>query len=270
MRKGKRTTDVAFENGNSTDLSGPFTPAILRFAVSFPFGYPESPPLITFVTDIFHPLVTPLTTYTYTTGLLGSDPVSATDEDRLPPGGFGLSHAFPHWFGKSDPIASSSVDSLRNVSSPYGRDDASGPLRSPSRENGHRPLSDHERCRVSIIDVLDYVKRAFDDEELLDGLPLEAAPNPGAWKAWQAHRRNALQHPGHRQISNVHSGALQKGDAAHAAHETQNKARRPEEWSWDGVWRERVRRGIDASISDQVLFGAGGGDDIVSLHLCQD
>ena len=77
---------------------GPYAPAVLRFHVSFPTDYPESPPVITFTTDIFHPLVTPLTTYSHFAGTQNSDTRSASDEERLPPGGFSLRYGFPSWF----------------------------------------------------------------------------------------------------------------------------------------------------------------------------
>lgn len=218
--------------------------------------------MVTFVTDIFHPLITPLTTYTYTTGSLTSDPVSATDEDRLPPGGFALSDAFPHWFGRSKQSALSSVKSSRNVSSSHDRDISTEHGRPTSQETGRRPPSDPEGPRTSIIGVLDYVKRAFDDDELLDGLPLEAAVNLGAWKAWRAHRRDVLQQVGNSQRSNEQISMARKHNAGHGL---QRETRRPDEWSWDGVWKERVKKGVDASISDQILFGHG--DDTVGLHL---
>src|SRR5699024_3148272 len=75
------------------------------------------PPLVTFTTDIFHPLLVPLTTYTFTTGSDdATDTVSATDEERLPPGGFSLRHGFPHWFGRAKKSAANSATSSRNVS----------------------------------------------------------------------------------------------------------------------------------------------------------
>lgn len=103
--------------------------------------------------------------------------------------------------------------------------------------------------QAKILEVLEYVKCAFDNEILLDALPLEAAGNSGAWKAWRAHRRSY-------ETDNKHVEAvpdLQKQD----------------EWSWDGVWEERVRKGIDASIAESTLYGGtSGGDDVVSiLHL---
>src|ERR1700761_791163 len=79
---------------------GPYATAILRFQISFPPTYPSLPPLVTFSTDIFHPLITPLTTYMYTTDIQDSGTVSATDAERLPPGGFSLRDGFPCWFGR--------------------------------------------------------------------------------------------------------------------------------------------------------------------------
>lgn len=39
--------------------------------------------------------------------------------------------------------------------------------------------------------------------------------------------------------------------------------RKPGEWNWEGVWEDRVKKGIKASLSDPVLFG--GGTDEVSV-----
>lgn len=113
---------------------------------------------------------------------------------------------------------------------------------------------------TGIIEVLEYLKSAFDNDATLDALPLEAAGNPGAWNAWQAHRKSILRDS--------------PTDADNPAHATSSKqstkpesviyAKQPDEWSWDGVWEERVRKGIDASISDPVLYGnLSGGDDLV-------
>lgn len=98
---------------------------------------------------------------------------------------------------------------------------------------------------INIIEVLGYMKRCFDDEIVLDTLPLEAAGNAGAWKAWRAYRRST-----NLVIDNV---------------TLENSTKRQDEWSWDGVWEERVRKGIDASITESTLYGntAGGGDDVV-------
>lgn len=97
-----------------------------------------------------------------------------------------------------------------------------------------------------ILEVLQYMKRAFDDEAALDTLPLGAAGNSGAWKAWRAYRR---------------SKGLEVDDAS----ARESSTIKQDEWSWDGVWEERVRKGIDASIAESTLYGGtGGGDDLVS------
>ena len=100
--------------------------------------------------------------------------------------------------------------------------------------------------QAKILEVLEYVKRAFDDEVLLDALPLEAVGNLGAWKAWRAYRRSG-------ETDNKHAESIP---------DLQKQA----EWSWDGVWEERVRKGIDASIAESTLYGGtSGGDDVVSI-----
>ncbi|KAK4695448.1 hypothetical protein P7C71_g2306, partial [Lecanoromycetidae sp. Uapishka_2] len=93
---------------------------------------------------------------------------------------------------------------------------------------------------TSILEVLQYVKHAFDDEASLDTLPLDAAGNSGAWKAWRAYRR---------------SSGMEVDDTVMG---------QQDEWSWDGVWEERVKKGIDASIAESTLYGStGGGDDLI-------
>jgi hypothetical protein len=39
--------------------------------------------------------------------------------------------------------------------------------------------------------------------------------------------------------------------------------RRPGEWNWEGVWEDRVRKAVKASLSEPALYGAGIGEDIV-------
>lgn len=97
-------------------------------------------------------------------------------------------------------------------------------------------------------EVLDHMKHAFDDETALDELPLEAAGNSGAWKAWRAYRR-----------SNETDSKL--FDSVSSLH-------KQDEWSWDGVWEERVRKGIDSSIAESTLYGGTKEEnDLVSfLH----
>lgn len=39
------------------DCSGYYADSILKFRLTFPENYPESPPAVDFVTDVFHPLI---------------------------------------------------------------------------------------------------------------------------------------------------------------------------------------------------------------------
>ncbi|KAF2493145.1 hypothetical protein BU16DRAFT_465541, partial [Lophium mytilinum] len=248
---------------------GPYSPAVLRFQISFPPTYPALPPLVTFSTDVFHPLLTPLTTYTYTTGSSETDTVSATDEERLPPGGFSLRHGFSHWFGRARRSAASS----RNVSgSGVGTTSRSEtPVVSESKGDnavaGGSSLSVAPRGGVPVAAILRYVQSTFSDEAILDSIPLEAAANPGAYHAWRTYRAEALHSnitppptspSAESHTSSVGSGG-RSGDAAGAA-----RARRPGEWNWEGVWEERVRKAVRASLSEPVLYGGlGGGEDMV-------
>ena len=100
--------------------------------------------------------------------------------------------------------------------------------------------TDRAMRKAGVFEVLEYVKRSFDEDDFLDTLPLEAAGNVGAWKAWRAHRSN--------------SGVSLQGSSTVAMDN-------PEEWKWDGVWEQRVMRGINTSISDSALFGSGSEDD---------
>lgn len=121
-------------------------------------------------------------------------------------------------------------------------------------------MRDSSGSCTSIIEILEYLKSSFDDETTLDALPIEASGNPGAWNAWQAHRKYILNDV-QTKIGSSKSATPSKQDADSNA---VSDRKQPEEWSWDGVWEERVQKGIDASISDSVLYGnAGGGDDLV-------
>jgi hypothetical protein len=234
-------------------LTGPYAPAVLRFQISFPSSYPALPPLVTFSTDVFHPLLTPLTTYTHTTASSDTDTVSATDDERLPPGGFSLRHGFPHWFGR----ARRSTVGSRDVSGSAVESPAQSvtPVHSTvenATTGGHgSPLP---ATGVSIVTILEYIRSSFSEEAVLDSVPLEAAANPGAHHAWRAYRGPALS--AQQPLSPV-SSISGEGPAL-------GRNRKPGEWNWDGVWEERVKRAVNASLSESVLYGSATGDDIVS------
>ncbi|KAL8674952.1 MAG: hypothetical protein Q9168_000655 [Polycauliona sp. 1 TL-2023] len=239
--------------GNPTQWSGilfvrkgPYAPAILRFHLAFPPGYPDLPPLITFTTDIFHPLVTPVTTYTNGARTSDSGAHGAGDEQRLPPGGYALTDAFPRWFVGSERSTASAIISPTD-----------GVAQAEPSEHGEMPHTNLEvqLFRISIVHVLNYVKSSFDDSDVLDRLPSAGAVNPGAWKAWQAYRCG---------IDSTSSDATNVARDKHESHASEAQARHPDNWSWEGVWERRVRKGVDASISDPVLFGASGGGETIN------
>jgi hypothetical protein len=198
---------------------------------------------------VFHPLLTPLTTYTYTTGSLDTDTVSATDDERLPPGGFSLRHGFPQWFGRAQRSAASSRDvSETMVNSP-----------DPNSTSAHPTFGTVPGATVDVstVTILDYIRSTFSEESVLDSLPLEAAANPGAYHAWRTYRAPVLQTQQPQAPRPYLSSTEQAGEAA-----ALNRNRRPGEWNWEGVWEDRVKKAIKASLSEPVLFGA---DDTVRL-----
>ena len=232
------------------------------------------PPSITITTDIFHPLVTPLTTYTYSTGSPSSDPVSASDEERLPPGGFSLRHGFPTWYGRAEKGPDASRGSSRNESSSQNGDENLVDVDTSARSSEHGHLSDHPEVIThihplklneypNIVNALQYLKEAFDNETMIDDLPLEAAGNPSAWKAWRAHRRLVPESTDSRsKFDDPYDGDPSHSRASNPSRiGIQMQVKQPDEWNWDGVWKERVQKGVISSISDPVLYGNTGSSD---------
>lgn len=239
--------------------AGPYLPAVLRFNISFPSRYPDLPPLVTFVSEIFHPLLVPLTTYTFSSGASDAyETVSASDEERLPPGGFSLRHGFPQWFGRKSrgPQGVMSVDTWHSHNGHQLKAESTDVSAEPVPESlldgtGTPYQTSHEAAaeHASIVEVLNYLKSAFQDPMMLDELPLEAAADPGAWHAWRSHRgfskgpRNA-----------INSANDERSQSLVADLQIQ-----PNDWNWEGVWKNRVKIGIENSLSDPVLHGPKGG-----------
>lgn len=225
------------DEGDFSNALGPYTPAVLKFNLLLAA---DKPPTITVSTDIFHPLVTPLTTYTYTTSDTGADTVHASDDERLPPGGFSLRHGFPQWFGRNKPKPASQPDPNQDTPPSIERPPLSyGPL--------------------EIVQILFYMRSTFDTAEVLDSVPLEAAGNPGAWHAWQTHRVRDIG------LASL-PATLEDGKtpASPTLRQQPGGARRPGQWNWEGVWEERVKKGVQASISQHTLFAnTGSNDDLV-------
>ncbi|EPE30932.1 UBC-like protein [Glarea lozoyensis ATCC 20868] len=253
---------------------GPYAPSILRFRISFPPSYPALPPLITFTTDIFHPLITPLTTYMYTTAFQDTGTVSATDEERLPPGGFSLRHGFPVWFGrasrKSAPAApginlQTPMNVLHSGEATNSTTNENSVTPSPSQASGDsRSSFDVQGKHPSTYDFLRYIRSTFDDDNVMDQIPLEAAGNPGAWQAWKTHRLSSRAGEKTSPESALRASASSGGAAAPVSPSKTPifpVVRKPGEWNWDGVWEMRVKKGVEASITEAELFGTSSADN---------
>ncbi|KAF7550040.1 hypothetical protein G7046_g8142 [Stylonectria norvegica] len=260
---------------------GPYTPAILRFQITFPDSYPRLPPLVTFSTDMFHPLITPLTTYMYTTDIQDNGTVSATDEERLPPGGFSLRHGFPEWFGRGRRSAAGSrqVSGQKPgaTSSHANQNDASSPASKTSPRVEVPLYMQTSRNTVSAYDILRYIRSAFDDELVLDSVPLAAAGNPGAWHAWRTHRRavGKLQEEvgptdGNQEQDGVKVQSSGSVPDTSKSTPSASSARQPAEWNWNGVWEDRVKKGVTTSLSESVLYGATGSPDDLIRFLAME
>ena len=229
-------------------IVGPYAGAVLRFQITFPDAYPELPPLITFTSDIFHPLVVPLTQYTFSTSVVDtSSTVSASDEDRLPPGAFSLRYGFPEWFSRGH------LSETKSYTTSVTDSDQPRPLKpgSPVRGSENRPeINQVGQDRKGIIlAVLNHIQNAFENDGMLDSMPLEAAGDPSAWHAWRAHRGLARRDA---RPKSPRSPTLGSADDVPAS------PKHPGEWKWDGVWESRVNNGIEASIHESTLFGSTG------------
>ncbi|KAJ6444511.1 ubiquitin-conjugating enzyme [Purpureocillium lavendulum] len=223
---------------------GPYAQAVLRFQISFPDTYPKLPPLILFSTDMFHPLITPLTTYMYTTDIQDNGT----------------------WFGRGRRAASAtrqaSGEQPRSPVSESGSKAPSTAFSPESESDGLPSYMRQSKHSTSVYHILKYIRGAFDDETVLDSVPLEAAGNPGAWHAWRTHRRRLGK------LAEEPTAAASEAEKepapvpeAPAGEATQSVARRPGEWNWEGVWEDRVKKGIAASLSEPVLYGGSGAPD---------
>ncbi|AEO66865.1 uncharacterized protein THITE_36644 [Thermothielavioides terrestris NRRL 8126] len=256
--------------------AGPYAPAILRFQISFPDTYPSLPPLVTFSTDMFHPLITPLTTYMYSTDVQDGGTASAFDEERLPPGGFSLRHGFPGWFGRGSRArearalaqAVATATGTTPGSAASGTSGVSSASFSSFSTAGYAQTG---RKEISTYEVLRYIRSTFDNEDVLDSVPLEAAGNPGAWHAWRTHRRQTAGKALPAQSENKATEDSARAVADPGTGAVPAATKRPDEWNWEGVWEERVKRGIAASLSEGVLYGnAGTADEVIHFLSMED
>ncbi|KAI0022683.1 ubiquitin-conjugating enzyme/RWD-like protein [Xylariomycetidae sp. FL0641] len=266
---------------------GPYAPAVLRFQISFPDSYPRSPPLVTFATEMFHPLISPLSTYMYNTDTQDDSAGASVGTEPLPPGGFSLRHGFPDWFGRRGRSATAGGERPSSEQSEVRLT----PHRPPPSETGSGVTSGSKGSAggksseftssgangISTFEVLRYMRSTFDDERVLDSIPLEAAGNPGAWHAWRAHQiekgKVSSSSPSEEQPPmQSGEGEEQREQPDRQPGEGEDQpARQPGEWNWEGVWEERVKKGISASLSESAVFGGSGtADDVIRFLSMQE
>jgi hypothetical protein len=236
---------------------GPYGSLIARFGVTFPDSYPAIPPTIIFHTEIFHPLIVPLTTYTYSTGVDSSGTVSANDDERLPPGAFSLRDAFPAWFGEGRRRSRLSQDisndafarSISPIGDVLGSGFASPNLRAQKEGESTDGSTVQPQLTPSVQQILGYLKSTFENPTVLDNLSLESCGNPGAWHAWRAYRGLPKYTSKSRPTSPVGS--------------PNRVLKHPGEWNWEGVWESRVSSQVQMSASESVLFGSGSKNELI-------
>ncbi|KAL9087189.1 MAG: hypothetical protein Q9159_003756 [Coniocarpon cinnabarinum] len=262
---------------NAKRVQGPYNPAVLRFDISFPAGYPFSPPLVTFHSDVFHPLLTPLTKASFSSAATDSDSDGTGLPERLPPGAFSLRHGFPQWYERDDQINPSPNDAPKVTE----QDAVSSrtPQAAQPPTNGTDPRQNIARTRpmVHVVDLLRYMRQSFESAPILDSIPFEAAANPGAWYAWRAYRQKQLEKQrqeaveastprGHARTPSKpgHHRANSRG-VNRAQNDTPGRSKRPSEWNWEGVWEQRVKRAVQESLTEGALFGAGQGDSEIAF-----
>ncbi|KAK5098633.1 hypothetical protein LTR70_002521 [Exophiala xenobiotica] len=217
-------------------------PSVLRFEIAFPPTYPDAGPSINFSTELFHPLLVPLTTYTFAAGALDPNAtLNSSETERLKPGSFNLREAFPIWYANKSDRRSAWSSSIG--SGPFAESVSTRDRVLPAHAEMKEDVTKKETQTLQA--VLQYVKQAFEDVQFLDSLPPRAAVNANAWHAWRAHR--GLPKLGSRSTSPA---------SAESGRTPLSPRLDPGDWNWDGVWESRVKNGIEESMSDAVLFGS--------------
>lgn len=239
---------------------------------------------------MFHPLITPLTTYMYTTDSQIFGTASASDDERLPPGGFSLRHGFPGWFRKDRKAEKEQKTMSLDHNGEIHTSSASykvGPNKS-TLEASDFPIGKKIEQEIGIYELLRYIRSTFDNEDILDQVPLDIAGNPGAWHAWRTQRtkkdkikmvadnktvvesqnlntEGEVSMPRNKSPTVTSQQRIQGLDGTGILY---TKTKKPGEWNWDGVWEVRVKKCIEASVSESVLFGKDAADDLIRfLHL---
>ena len=199
---------------------------------------------------------------------------SISDNQQLPSGGLSLGPAFTLWLARGDPPATNRTSGRELSTVPRNTTSATtvellghGLLVDPQvGSSKNRALRSLDEDKFDMVEVLEYVRSAFQDEDFLDGLPIDMATNMGAWKAWQAYRgiKKPIKDFPDASGTTSPTPTHQRAGSIARARIKANKALG--EWSWEGVWADRVARNVDASISKPVLYGSNE-NDMVGLSL---
>lgn len=253
--------------------NGIYAPAILRFRINFPNEYPEVPPVVVFETDIFHPLLVPLTTYSYVSNNTETSAKNSNVryELLLPPGGFslhGMSSQIEGQFCNDIMSHVETSNKQNNITSNNFADTEPATSRNVALSDVSLLSSasqlSKKRPRYAVAKVLYYIKVAFSSHYFLDSVLLDDAVNPGAFFAWRSHRLSTAPDD----YNSCQEKAKKSASSQFPKTARTSKGNSPNmwsgQWNWDGVWKDRVHKAVQASIADSILFGSARTDDLVS------
>lgn len=253
--------------------NGIYAPAILRFRINFPNEYPEVPPVVVFETDIFHPLLLPLTTYSYVSNNTetSSKDSNVRNELLLPPGGFSLHGMRSQIEGQLCNDTMSHVETSNkqnNITLNNFADTELAISRNVAASDVSLPPSasqmSKKRPRYAVAKVLYYIKVAFSSHDFLDSILVDDAVNPGAFFAWRSHRLSTAPDDYNRCQEKAKKSASSQSPTTTRTSKGDSPNVWSGQWNWDGVWKDRVHKAVQASIADSTLFGSASSDDFVS------
>jgi hypothetical protein len=161
-----------------------------------------------------------------------------------------LRHGFPEWFERRR----DSVDNKDAITAHSGQQEH-------SQSSGPECGSD-VRQPPHTVELLQYLRIVFSTEAMLDTVPLEAAANTGAWHAWKSYRAKYMGGRESPAVSLPSGASDATSDRSTSPRQQPGGARRPGEWNWQGVWEDRVRKSVQASISENTLYG-GDNNDVI-------
>lgn len=200
-------------------FAGVYASGIFRFNITFPAQYPALPPSILFTTDVFHPLITPTSTYRHAAPDSDLGTGGAADQSRSPPGTLDLKHGFPHW---PEDVTTSPVPILRVL---Y-----------------------YLRAVFVHATMLDSI--AFDDAANTSAWHAYQAFRNDVPMQSIHHRDGRVQ----ESLAALDGLRLASGPSSHSEQSQPGGARTPDQWSWNRVWEERLTKTIQQSSADRVLY----------------